>query len=63
MEALTFEQMCRREGIYLQRGMYASTPRGRPVLLISPGKKSVYDDLVEERAEILIYEGDRKSVV
>lgn len=57
MEALTFEQMCRREGIYLQRGMYASTPRGRPVLLISPGKKSVYDDLVEERAEILIYEG------
>ncbi len=57
MDALTFEQMCRREGIYLQRGMYARTPRGRPVLLISPGKKNVYADMVEERAEILIYEG------
>lgn len=57
IDVLTFEEMCRHEGIYLQRGMYVTTPRGRPVLLISPGKKNVYADLVEERAEILIYEG------
>jgi hypothetical protein len=54
---ISYLDMCREEGINLQRGMnYRSG--GRPsVILMSQRRGAPYDDRVEQNGRVLIYEG------
>jgi hypothetical protein len=56
-EVISYLDMCREEGVNLQRGMnYRSG--GRPsVILMSLRPGAPYDDRVEEDGRVLIYEG------
>jgi HNH endonuclease len=55
--ALTFKMMCEREGLYFQRGMYFRHKPDHSVILSSGALDSNYDDLIDPKNEILIYQG------
>ena len=56
-EVVSYLEMCREEGINLQRGMNFGSS-GRPsVILMSRRPGAPYDDRIEEDGRVLIYEG------
>ena len=63
-EVISYLEMCREEGVNLQRGMNFGTS-GRPsVILMSRRPGAPYDDRVEDDGRVLIYEGhDRPQSV
>jgi hypothetical protein len=56
-EILSYLEMCRREGLSLQRGMNFATPRSHSILLSSHRPNAPYSDHLEENGSVLIYEG------
>jgi hypothetical protein len=62
-EVISYLEMCREEGVNLQRGMnYGSG--GRPsVILMSRRPGAPYDDRIEDDGRVLIYQGhDRPQI-
>lgn len=56
-DVISYPEMCREEGINLQRGMHFR-PRGQSsVILMSLRPGSPYADRIEEDGKVLIYEG------
>jgi len=56
-EVISYLEMCREEGVNLQRGMNFGSS-GRPsVILMSRRPGAPYDDRIEEDGRVLIYEG------
>ncbi len=56
-EVITYDAMCRREGLVLQRGMYFR-PRGtHSVVLASLRANAPYADAAEEQGRVFIYQG------
>lgn len=55
--AIVFADLCRREGVYFQRGMYFGPPARRPVLLVTNRGRNPYDDWLGAGGETLIYHG------
>ena len=56
-EVISYLEMCREEGVNLQRGMNFGTS-GRPsIILMSRRPGAPYDDRIEEDGRVLIYEG------
>jgi hypothetical protein len=56
-EVISYLEMCREEGVNLQRGMNFGSS-GRPsVILMSRRPGAPYDDRVEDDGRVLIYEG------
>ncbi len=56
-EVISYDAMCRREGLALQRGMYFR-PRGtHSVVLASLRANAPYADAAEEQGRVLIYQG------
>jgi hypothetical protein len=56
-EVISYLEMCREEGVNLQRGMNYRLPTGRSVILMSVRKGAPYADRIEEEGRVLIYEG------
>ncbi len=55
--AVSFQEMCRKEGVYFQRGMYFRPTRDHSVILTSGAPASDYEDLIDPDNDILIYQG------
>ena len=62
-DVIAYLEMCREEGVNLQRGMNFGSS-GRPsVVLMSRRPGAPYDDRVEDDGRVLIYEGhDRPQI-
>jgi hypothetical protein len=56
-EVISYLEMCREEGISLQRGMNFQLNGGDSVFLLSRRPGAPYTDRVEEDGRVLIYEG------
>jgi HNH endonuclease len=56
-EVISYLEMCREEGISLQRGMNFRLGGGDSVVLMSRRPGAPYTDRVEEEGRVLIYEG------
>ncbi len=56
-EVISYLEMCREEGINLQRGMNFGTNGRTTIILMSRRPGAPYDDRVEEDGRVLIYEG------
>jgi hypothetical protein len=56
-EIISYLEMCRREGVSLQRGMNFGTGGKHSVILMSLRPNAPYEDRVEADGTILIYEG------
>jgi len=56
-EVASYLEMCREEGVNLQRGMNFHLRRGMSVILMSVRKGAPYKDRVEDDGRVLIYEG------
>ncbi|MCH7843090.1 MAG: HNH endonuclease [Chloroflexi bacterium] len=56
-EILTYWEMCARQGMALQRGMYFKNPPSHGIILMSRRKNAPYADEMSEDESILIYEG------
>jgi hypothetical protein len=56
-EVISYLEMCREEGISLQRGMNYRVGGGDSVVLMSRRPGAPYTDRVEEDGRVLIYEG------
>ena len=54
---IPYVEMCRREGISLQRGMNFGAGRKHSVILMSLRKNAPYHDELEEDGTVLTYEG------
>jgi hypothetical protein len=56
-EVISYLEMCREEGISLQRGMNFRQRDSASVILMSRRVGAPYEDRVEENGKVLIYEG------
>jgi len=56
-EVISYLEMCRREGMSLQRGMNFKTSHGYSIILMSVRKSAPYQDRIENDGSVLIYEG------
>jgi hypothetical protein len=56
-EVISYLDMCREEGVNLQRGMNYKLRNGESVILMSIRKGAPYADRIEEGGKVLIYEG------
>jgi hypothetical protein len=56
-EVISYLDMCRQEGVNLQRGMNFRLRNGESVILMSLRKGAPYADRVEDEGRALIYEG------
>jgi hypothetical protein len=56
-EIIPYVEMCRREGVSLQRGMNFDLRRGYSVLLMSVRRDAPYRDRFDDDGVTLIYEG------
>lgn len=56
-EIISYLDMCREEGVSLQRGMNYKLRNGRSVILMSLRKGAPYADRIEADGKVLIYEG------
>ena len=56
-EIIPYLEMCRREGVSLQRGMNFSLGGNHSVILMSLRSGAPYDDRLEDDGTTLIYEG------
>ena len=56
-EVISYLDMCRKEGVNLQRGMNFRLRGGLSVILMSLRPGAPYADRIEENGKILIYEG------
>lgn len=56
-DIISYNEMCREEGISLQRGMNFQVGSGLSIILMSQRKGAPYADRIEENGQILIYEG------
>ena len=56
-EVISYIEMCRREGVSLQRGMNFHLSGGHSVILMSVRSNAPYQDSIEDNGATLIYEG------
>ncbi len=56
-EVISYESMCRREGLVLQRGMYYRPRSTHSVVLASLRDNAPYADAAEDNGQIMIYQG------
>ncbi len=56
-DIISYIDMCREEGVNLQRGMNYKLRNGFSVILMSLRKGAPYADKIEENGSVLIYEG------
>lgn len=56
-EIISYLEMCREEGVNLQRGMNHHLRGGHSVILMSLRRGAPYADRVEDDGKALIYEG------
>jgi HNH endonuclease len=56
-EVISYLEMCREEGLSLQRGMNFRVRGGHSVVLMSTRSNAPYPDRIENEGQILIYEG------
>jgi hypothetical protein len=56
-DVISYLDMCREEGVNLQRGMNFRLRGGLSVILMSLRAGAPYADRIEENGKILIYEG------
>lgn len=56
-EIISYLEMCRREGVSLQRGMNFGLGGNHSVILMSVRPGSPYDDRLEDGGTVLVYEG------
>ena len=56
-EILTYWEMCSREGLALQKGMYFRRPPAVSIVLMSQRPGAPYDDSLSDDGRILTYEG------
>ena len=56
-EIISYLEMCREEGVNLQRGMNFRLGRNYSVILMSLRRNAPYADRIEENGKLLIYEG------
>ena len=56
-EIIPYIEMCRREGISLQRGMNYQTGHNHSVILMSVRPGAPYEDRYEDDGTTIIYEG------
>lgn len=56
-EIISYLEMCRREGVSLQRGMNFGLGGNHSVILMSVRPGAPYDDRLEDGGTVLIYEG------
>ena len=56
-EILTYWEMCSRQGMSLQRGMYFREPPAHGVILMSQRRNAPYADALSSDESILLYEG------
>jgi hypothetical protein len=56
-EIISYNEMCRREGASLQRGMNFGIGGTHSVILMSLRANAPYEDRIEENGTVLIYEG------
>ena len=57
-QVISYFEMCRREGISLQAGMnYRVRKRDYSILLMNASKKAPYQDRIEDKSAVIIYEG------
>lgn len=56
-DVISYLEMCKEEGVNLQRGMNYRLRRGFSVILMSVRSGAPYADKVEENGKVLIYEG------
>jgi hypothetical protein len=56
-EVVSYLEMCREEGVNLQRGMNFRLRGQKSVVLMSVRKGAPYADRVEEDGRVLVYEG------
>jgi hypothetical protein len=59
-EVISYLEMCREEGVNLQRGMNYRLRPDSSVLLMSVRPGAPYEDRIEEDGHVLIYEGHDK---
>ena len=57
MKAVSFEEMCRCEGVYVQRGMYFRVRSDHSLMLFSKKTGADYDDRIGPDGSLLIYDG------
>lgn len=56
-DVISYLDMCKREGVSLQRGMNFCPHGGQSVVLMSRRRGAPYEDRLEEDGRVLIYEG------
>lgn len=56
-EVISYLEMCRAEGVNLQRGMNYGRGKRQSVILMSLRKGAPYADRVEDNGKVLMYEG------
>lgn len=56
-EIISYLEMCRREGVSLQRGMNFGLGGNHSVILMSVRPGAPYDDRLEDGGTVLVYEG------
>src|SRR5215831_9622540 len=56
-EIISYLEMCRREGVSLQRGMNFGLSGNHSVILMSVRPNAPYEDELQEGGTVLIYEG------
>lgn len=56
-EIISYLEMCRREGVSLQRGMNFGRGGNHSVILMSVRPNAPYEDAVQDGGTVLIYEG------
>ena len=56
-EILSYWDMCSRQGMALQRGMYFKPPPGHGVILMSRRANAPYADALSPDETVLLYEG------
>ena len=60
-EIIPYLEMCRREGVSLQRGMNYRLHGKHSVILMSTRPNAPYEDHVEDDGRVLIYEGHNEN--
>jgi hypothetical protein len=61
-EVISYLQMCREEGVSLQRGMNFRLRGDVSVILMSTRANAPYSDRIEEGGRVLLYEGHDASM-
>src|SRR5258706_11381423 len=56
-EVISYIEMCKREGLSLQRGMNFAAGHTYSIILMSQRKGAPYEDQVQDDGRTLIYEG------